>query len=158
MNRRAVAGLWGSLCGALVLAPTVASAQVGPGTMPTGTPGADEDKPDGVAEAAPRTPGLLPTTPTLPPPKGKRNRFELFELNGNLRFRGDWFKNFNLGFRDDPDLGGAPFPLPLGCGIPAADSPGNVAGRPCANSVTSTNMRLRLEPTINVNETTSIHV
>lgn len=158
MNRRAVARLWGSLCGALVLAPTVASAQVGPGTMPTGTPGADEDKPDGVAESAPKTPGLLPTTPTLPPPKGKRNRFELFEMNGYLRFRGDWFKNFNLGFRDDPDLGGAPFPLPLGCGIPAEDSPGNVAGRPCDNSVTSTNMRLRLEPTINVNETTSVHL
>src|SRR5687768_16331484 len=145
----------------LSLVPSIAAAQVGPGQPGGGLPGGpagedDEDKGDGVAEAAPKTPGLLPTTPTLPPPKGKRNRFELFELDGYFRLRGDYFKNFNLGFRDDTDLGGAPFPQPHGCAQPMEGAPG-VVGRPCEDSIKSTNIRLRLEPKINVNETTSVH-
>src|SRR5687768_1004508 len=104
----------------LALAPSIAQAQVGPGTTPGGGPAGpagaeEEEKPEGVAEAAPKTPGMLPTTPTLPPAKGKRNRFELFELDGYFRFRGDYMKNFHLSFRDDPALGGSPFPRALGC-------------------------------------------
>lgn len=144
---------------ALSLVPSIAAAQVGPGQPGGGLPGGpagedDEDKGDGVAEAAPKTPGLLPTTPTLPPPKGKRNRFELFELDGYFRLRGDYFKNFNLGFRDIPEQGGSPFPWALGC-EPTATGMG-ISGRPCGDSVKSTNIRLRLEPRINVNETTSV--
>lgn len=144
---------------ALGLVPSIAAAQVGPG-QPGGLPGGpagedEEDKGDGVAEAAPKTPGLLPTTPTLPPPKGKRNRFELFELDGYFRLRGDYMKNFNLSFRDDPQQGGAPFPRALGCSIPTDMGVSN--GRPCSDSIKSTNIRLRLEPRINVNETTSVH-
>ncbi len=147
----------------LALAPSIARAQVGPGTTPGGGPAGpagaeEEEKPEGVAESAPKTPGLLPTTPTLPPAKGKRNRFELFELDGYFRFRGDYMKNFNLSFRDDPLLGGAPFPRALGCTPAATDgSPGDVSDRPCDDTVKSANIRLRLEPTININETTSVH-
>jgi uncharacterized protein (TIGR04551 family) len=145
---------------ALGLVPSIAAAQV-PGQpgggLPSGGPAGedDEDKGDGVAEAAPKTPGLLPTTPTLPPPKGKRNRFELFELDGYFRLRGDYFKNFSLGFRDIPEQGGSPFPWALGCNLPT--DPDDAGGRPCSDSVKTTNIRLRLEPRINVNETTSIH-
>jgi uncharacterized protein (TIGR04551 family) len=145
---------------ALSLLPSIAAAQVGPGQPGGGMPGGpagedDEDKGDGVAESAPKTPGLLPTTPTLPPPKGKRNKFELFELDGYFRFRGDYFKNFNLGFRDIPEQGGSPFPWALGC-TPLADGT-TQTGRPCSDSVKTTNIRLRLEPRINVNETTSVY-
>jgi uncharacterized protein (TIGR04551 family) len=134
----------------LTFVPGVSRAQVGPSPMPGGGAGSgEEDKPDGVAEEAPKTPGLLPTTPTLPPPKGKRNRFELFELDGYFRLRGDYFKNLNLSFRDDPAFGGAPFPRNLGCATTL---------RNCNDSVKSTNIRLRLEPKINVNETTSVHM
>jgi uncharacterized protein (TIGR04551 family) len=149
------------LVGLLILAlataaPTVAWAQIGPGTTTPG--GAEEDKAkgDGVAEAAPKAPGLLPTTPTLPPPKGKRNRFELFELDGYFRMRGDYFKNLHLGFKDNAEQGGAPFPRALGCTRPD-DGAGAVGDRPCEDSLKSSNIRLRFEPRINVNETTSVH-
>lgn len=143
---------------ALTLAPAVAAAQVGPGVPggPTGT-GEEEDKPDGVAEAAPKTPGLLPTTPTLPPPKGARNKFELIEVDGYFRLRADYLKNLNLSFRDDPSQGGSPFPRPLGCTPAEEMTPGDVSGRPCGDTFRSTNVRLRLEPRINVSETTSVH-
>src|SRR5687767_12890317 len=88
----------------VVGAPTRAAAQIQPTpTQPVGGP--DEPKPEGVAEQAPRAPGALPTTPVLPPPSGKKKKFELFEIDGYFRFRTDWFKNFNLNFVDDPVLG-----------------------------------------------------
>lgn len=136
----------------------VAHAQMSPGMGggmgPMGggpmQPSGDEKK-EGVAEAAPKTPSLLPTNPTLPPPKARRKRWKLFEMGGYFRLRTDWFKNFNLGFVDDPALGGAPFPRTLGCHSMATN-------HPCGDSVSSANMRLRLEPTLNIDETTSVHV
>src|SRR5687768_5935129 len=131
---------------AATLAPAVARAQVGPGVpggagAPTG--GEEEEKSDGVAEAAPKTPGLLPTTPTLPPPKGKRNKFELIEVDGYFRMRADWLKNLNLSFRDDESQGGSPFPQAISC-RPAADgTAGNISGRPCDDTIKSSNLRLR---------------
>ena len=56
-------------------------------------------------------------------PKGRRKRWKLFELDGYFRLRTDWFKNFNLGFLDDPALGGAPFPRALGCTRDARSAP-----------------------------------
>jgi len=146
---------------AATLAPAVARAQVGPG-MPGGGAGAgagsgEEEKPEGVAEAAPKAPGLLPTTPTLPPPKGKRNRFELIEIDGYFRMRGDWMKNLNLSFRDDESQGGAPFPQAISCRPAAEGSAGDVTNRPCDDTIKTSNLRLRLEPKINVSETASVH-
>jgi uncharacterized protein (TIGR04551 family) len=114
-------------------------------------PSGGEEKKEGVAEAAPKTPNLLPTTPALPPPKGRRKRWKLFELDGYFRLRTDWFKNFNLNFLDDPTLGGAPFPRSIGCGS-------TISGHPCNDTLGSANMRLRLEPTFNIDEGTSVHV
>ncbi len=145
----------------VALTTGVAEAQISPGGgMNPGMGGpatpAGEDKKDGVAEAAPKAPGLLPTTPALPPPKGRRKRWKLFEIDGYFRLRTDWFKNFNLGFLDrarngTTDLGGAPFPRALGC---YADPVNN----PSCDNLSSTGMRLRLEPTINLDEGTSIHI
>src|SRR3954468_20972872 len=137
--------------GLVVLSTGLAEAQISPGGgMGPGMGGAQpsgEEKKEGVAEAAPKTPGLLPTTPALPAPKGRRKRWKLFELDGYFRLRTDWFKNFNLGFLDRAqdgmtDLGGAPFPRALGC---YSDN----LNHPCGN-LSSANMRLRLEPTINL--------
>lgn len=140
---------------ALMVSATIAEAQMTPGGPMGGGMGgpqqpSGEEKKEGVAEAAPKTTGLLPTTPALPPPKGRRKRWKLFELDGYYRLRTDWFKNFNLGFTDDPALGGAPFPKALGCNALAS-------GRPCGN-LSSANMRLRLEPTFNLDEGTAVHV
>src|SRR3954470_15613624 len=104
----------------LVAFGDIASAQMGGGMHMGCGPGggvrrSGEKKKEGVAEAAPKTPGLLPSTPALPPPKGRRKRWKLLEMDGYYRIRTDWFKNFNLGFNDKPGLGGAPFPRALGC-------------------------------------------
>lgn len=130
----------------------VANAQPSPTPFPGGGGGAggEEQKPAGVAEAAPKTPGLLPTAPTLPPAKSHRKRLQLLTMDGYLRFRTNWFKNFNLGFLDDPTLGGAPFARPLGCTA-------TVSGA-CSGSLKAANMRVRLEPTINIDETTAVHM
>ncbi len=77
-------------------------------------------------------------------------RYELLELNGYLRFRTDWFKRLNLGFDDDPALGGAPFPEPNGCNAGSS--------APCSDKIGTANMRLSLEPTINLTENTKIHI
>jgi uncharacterized protein (TIGR04551 family) len=138
--------------GASVMWEPVAEAQIAPGGMGPGAgrqQGNDDKKP-GVAEAAPKTPGLLPTTPALPAPKSRRKRWKLLEFDGYFRVRTDWLKNFNLGF-PDPGFGGTPFPTALGC-------KSLLSAHPCDNSLSSANMRLRLEPTINLDEGTSVHV
>jgi hypothetical protein len=128
---------------ACVLAGTqVARAQMGPGPMGPMGPGgpqtpSGEEKKEGVAKEAPKETGQLPTTPALPPPSGPRKRWKLIELDGYYRLRMDWFKNFNLGFNDDPTLGGAPFPRALGCSS-------TMVGHPCNDSIGGENMRLRL--------------
>jgi uncharacterized protein (TIGR04551 family) len=128
----------------------VAQAQITPGGQGMGPRQQQEEKKEGVAEAAPKTPGLLPTTPALPAPKSRRKRWKLFEIDGYYRMRTDWLKNFNLGF-PEPNVGGSPFPTALGCKSDIADAP-------CDNSLSSANMRLRLEPTINLDEGTSVHL
>lgn len=137
----------------VVFGTATAEAQITPGGMPGGAGRQQEEKKkEGVAEAAPKAAGLLPTTPALPPPQGRRKRWKLLELDGYFRLRTDWFKNFHLGHIDDPALGGAPFPRSLSCGAPT------ITGAGCDDSLSSANMRLRLEPTINLDERTSIHI
>lgn len=145
---------WLVWAGVLVIAAPVAEAQITPGGTGMGPgrggPQQQEEKKEGVAEAAPKSPGLLPTTPALPAPKGRRKRWKLFELDGYFRLRTDWFKNFNLGFPDG-GYGGTPFPTALGCKSVAT-------AHPCDNALSSANMRLRLEPTLNLDEGTSVHI
>jgi uncharacterized protein (TIGR04551 family) len=143
---------------ALVAGVATASAQVQPQPtpqpqplpQPTG-PTPIEDKPEGVAEKAPKDPAALPTTPVLPPPKTRRKKFQFLELDGYFRFRTDWFKNFHLGFDDDPTLGGAPFREPLSC------TPTAGVAKSCEETLKAANMRLRLEPVISIDEGTRVH-
>jgi len=141
--------------GALALAlatllPVSTRAQT-PGGLPPAPPGGEEEpKSEGVAEKAPKEPGQLPTVPVLPPwPNQKRKKYELLELDGYFRVRADWLKNFHLDFHD---LGsGTPFPEPLSC-LEASTEKGS-----CSGSVNSANMRLRLEPVVNLSESVSVH-
>src|SRR5262245_43551799 len=108
-----------ALAGLLILVPAAALAQ--PSPLPTGGPtGEEEPKPEGIAEEAPKAAGLLSTTPTLPPPRDRRKKYEVIHVDGYLRARGDWLKNLHLGFTDDTTVGGAPFPRSTGCAIPGA--------------------------------------
>lgn len=140
--------------GLVLIGTSPASAQIAPGGGMPGGAGQRQEEPkkEGVAEAAPKATGLLPTTPALPPPKSRRKRWKLLEIDGYFRMRTDWFKNFHLGHIDDPSLGGASFPRALGCSAPS------LTGAGCDDSLSSANMRLRLEPTINLSEGTSIHI
>jgi uncharacterized protein (TIGR04551 family) len=139
---------------AALLVTSPAFAQIGPGPGGPGGPGTEEDKPAGIAEKAPTVPGTLPTTPILPAPKAKKKRFQVFELNGYFRWRGDYFKDFHLGFSDDlsnPATLGAPFRPPLSCASTAD-------GAPCGDTIKSSNIRMRLEPVINIDEKASVHM
>src|SRR5262249_11937673 len=138
MNRR-----WNALLAALTVAIATllslpARAQT-PGLPPPGGGGGPEEepKPEGVAEKAPKEAGALPTLPTLPPwPGQKRKKFELFELDGYLRLRTDWFSKLNLGFHDGGN--GTPFPQALSC---QENAP---AGSDCSDTIGTANMRVRL--------------
>lgn len=137
--------------GAFVVAPSAAIAQ--PGPLPNASPStlaADEPKPEGIAEAAPKASGLLATTPTLPPPRDHRKKFEVVTIDGYLRSRADWLKNLHLGFADIDDVGGSPYHRPSNC-LQVAE------GGPCSDSIKTANMRLRLEPTIQLSDTIAVH-
>ena len=138
---------------ALAIAPSVMAQPQGSfPTTPSPTEG--EDKPKGVAEAAPKGASLLPTTQVLPPLRERGKKFRLVEIDGYLRLRMEWLKNYHMGFNDQVDEGGAPFPRPLSC-QPLND--GDTVARPCKGSFNSSNMRLRLEPTFHVSESATIH-
>ncbi|HVV88474.1 MAG TPA: TIGR04551 family protein [Kofleriaceae bacterium] len=129
-------------------------AEAQPSPLPTGGPGGGEEeptKPKGIAEAAPKPTGLMATTLTLPPPRDRRKKFQVISLDGYLRTRGDWFKHLHLGFNDDPDEGGAPFPPTQSC-IDAG-----LGADTCKDTFKTSNLRLRLEPTIQLSETVTVH-
>ncbi len=141
------------LCLALVLdlasgGPSEALAQVNPNPLPPTSSEAPQEKKPGVAEQAEASTEALPTTPVLPPIQNERRRFQLFELDGYFRLRTNLFKNFHLGFNDQ-GRGGAPFPRPFSCGD--SESCGS-------DTLQSVDMRLRLDPTINIGETAKVHL
>src|SRR4051812_23312751 len=76
---------WAFWAGVLVVGAPVVRAQIAPGGLNPGGPGPGagqgSEKKEGVAEAAPKAPGLLPTTPALPAPKARRKRWKLLELD-----------------------------------------------------------------------------
>lgn len=147
---------------AAVLGPLTAQAQTTPGGTlgppPGGTIGEEEPKKEGVAEKAPKEQTTLPTLPPLPPyPGQEKKKFELVELDGYMRLRANWLSNFNLGFRDYGQ--GVPFFDAITCADGSPD-PGNQPAirSACDDTVGSSNMRVRLEPTINLSETVHLHL
>ena len=147
---------------ALLWASRVA-AQTGPsggqlGPPPGATIGEDEPKKQGVAEKAPKEQAQLPTLPPLPPYPGQdQKKFELIEIDGYFRMRADWMDDFNLGFDDGGE--GIPFGQTLSCRRDS-ETTENDAVNPegCSGAISSTNMRLRVEPKINLSENVAIHV
>ena len=139
----------------------------GGGAQPT-----QPDKPAGPAEAAPEAEDSdEPELPPMPGWPGQQTRkLQFFELNGYLRFRADMLHNFNLGQPEFDNLK-APFYVPL------SESPGSsqrcddrrqnavpggsdrgLDGNDCpGNTLGGANLRLRLEPTINVSEAVRVY-
>ncbi len=163
-----------------VLAPArVARAQYGgmPGQPGGGMPQApmgQEPKEEGPAEAAPEEEGR----PSDLEPLGgyaeqSKKKMQIFEIDGYFRMRADYLYNFNLGqgyttmlqqpptFITDsgvmrvPASGLPPFPVPLNC--PPPDSVG-AKPLPCnTKGLGAANVRLRLDPTLNVTDQVRVH-
>lgn len=165
---------------AVALAPVTARAQMGgmgPGGMPNAPMGGQQGpKEEGPAQQAPEE---AAAPEDLEPLAGYTNqskrRAQLFELNGYFRLRTDYMHQLSLnqGYSNkvplDPltsrayttsssaNLGLPPFPQALNCRSPLAQvSPGTYNG--CGHKdLADSNIRFRLEPTLNVTDQVRIH-
>lgn len=179
------------LCAGMLVATSAAAAQPGLGgpgaggpAGPPGGPGQGQDKKEGPAEEAPKDKQALrpiEEVPALPP---RRRRVQLFELDGYMRLRSDYFHRLDLGL---PPRNANLEPLPNKFFRPPAElgEDREETGRSvfvnndadCLNRLTdagvsgqravarcrrrngfgSANMRLRLEPTLHITDTVSVH-
>ena len=157
-----LAVLWASYSQAQILGP-----------QPRGQQGNKTDTPAGPAEAAPEA--EKPELPPMPPwPGQETKKVNFFDLKGYFRFRADMFNNLNLGMGNAIESGHkAPFYVPLSehsnsnfsCAARANKAPpgGDAEDRDldaegCPDdTLGGANIRLRLEPTINVSERVRVH-
>ncbi|MDX2019854.1 MAG: TIGR04551 family protein [Deltaproteobacteria bacterium] len=148
-----------AICGLLGVAPAFAQygGPAGGGMMPGMSPGGGmrppqgaggDDKEEGPAEAAPdKDKDDDENAPLAPLSEAARRRTQVLELDGYYRMRADWFRKLHLGQgymeQGNQIVATPPFPRPLDCG----------KGADCGQkNLGSANMRLRLEPTINVSD------
>ncbi|PID38011.1 MAG: hypothetical protein CSA65_04495 [Proteobacteria bacterium] len=161
-----------SLALALLLSVVVADDAQGQGFAPRPRPGprpsAQKPEKKGPAEASPEgkdsAEADLPALPSWPGAQKKKLLF--FQLDGYFRFRSDLMHNFNLGQTTLVDRGvRAPYWVPLvessstlkcskrvGLSVPGGGERGIEADDCPDNTLAGANIRLRLEPTINVAE------
>lgn len=121
---------------------------MGPGMGPQ--PMGEEPREEGPAEAAPEEETERPSDlePLGGYPQQQRQRAEIIELDGYFRTRTDFFHKLHLGqgyvMEGQPEMGPPPFPLPLECGV--------AIGSCDHKNLGGANLRLRLEPIINVTD------
>jgi uncharacterized protein (TIGR04551 family) len=159
--------------------PAAQAQGMGPGTSPNmGQEGKTSEKPAGPAEAAPEEKEGEPEIPPLPAWPGQESKkLQLFQMRGYFRFRWNMHHKLNLGLED---VGGlkAPFYTPISERLdPATGKP--ISNFACSNrrstkgldgsdrgldegscpsrTLGGADMRLRLEPTINVSEQVRIY-
>ena len=171
-----VAGLAAALV--LCLARTT-TAQMGPGGfgspggMQPPPPGGTQEKEEGPAEEAPEENRPADLEPLAEYAEQSKKRMQIFELDGYLRLRSDYMHNFAMGQAytnvpaDQPagvNFGLPPFPLPIECPAPTPNNPLMVPPLPNSpnarcphDSIGGANIRLRLEPTINVTDSVRVH-
>jgi len=167
--RRLFSGVvfWSAVLAVTSAAPALA--QFGPGGRPPSGPqgGPDKEKEEGPAEQAPEEKSA--ESPALQPlpawPQQREKQLQFFQLNGYARFRAYLFHNLSLGASEGATGPKAPFPIPYseigstGLANPPAGQMNPAASNAARNksngkedNLTSADMRLRLEPTINVTE------
>jgi len=159
-------------------APRVARAQMGGMGAPGGMnpqPMGQEPKEEGPAEEAPEEESKpADLEPLAGYPDQNKRKLQIFEVDGYLRLRADYMHNFFLGEGYSgltaplPGGGSAPyglppFPVPLECLRPTTTSGmplsmNNNAGGACDHkNIGGANLRLRLEPTLNVTDMVRVH-
>ena len=168
------ASFWIGLAVALATGPARAQmGGMGPGGMPNAPMGGQQaPKEEGPAQQAPEE---AAAPEDLEPLAGYTNqnkrRAQLFELNGYFRLRSDYMHQLSLnqGYSNkvplDPVTGGTtavnvglpPFPQALNCRSPGNPvQTGNYNG--CGHKdLADSNIRFRLEPTLNVTDQVRIH-
>jgi uncharacterized protein (TIGR04551 family) len=158
---------------------------MGPGGMNPQPPmgGGQEPKEEGPAEEAPEEEQKpVDLEPLAGYPEQNKRKLQIFEVDGYLRFRGDYMHDFFLGQGYTnlnstlpngmaANYGLPPFPVPLDCSRPADSSmTGAIAnaasttttlrnpGASCSTkNIGSANLRLRLEPTLNITDMVRVH-
>jgi uncharacterized protein (TIGR04551 family) len=140
-----------------------------PGSQPGAAPGSSgpSEQKDGPAEQAPDDKSESPALQPLPAwPAQKEKATQFFQLNGYIRMRAYLFHNLNLGYYQGQGTPVSPFFIPFseyGQTGKVADNgaPSSCAQREQSNcrtsNLTSADMRLRLEPTINVTDQVRVH-
>ncbi|MGH1345426.1 MAG: TIGR04551 family protein [Nannocystales bacterium] len=155
---------------------------IGPGGAPPGGGGRKEKK-EGPAEEAPKDKEALRPIEPVPATPRRLRRLELFDLNGYMRMRGDYFHRLGLGLLEPATLEDGDRPQRF-FDPPAesqeTDEDGNIIGTndasclnrlldggvSAARAVTrcnrrqgfaSANMRLRLEPSLHITDTVHVH-
>ena len=144
----------------------------GPGGIGGPNPGGPQgNQKEGPAEAAPDDDIDEPELPPLPAWPGlERKQIQFFELHGYFRFRTDLRSNHSLGYPDATVNGVRyipPFPTQISesetsqqnCAARKTGDPNatDVGGCP-GDTLAGANIRLRLEPTINVADTVRVHM
>src|SRR5206468_161261 len=106
----------------------------------------------------PEEPEKEQTLQPLPGFSGQREKqLQFLELGGYLRLRGEMWHNFNLGFHTSsvgpmPNPSpGTPFPESADC-FPTPAENTSLARPACNDNLSTANLRLRMEPTVNVSE------
>jgi uncharacterized protein (TIGR04551 family) len=136
-----------------------AAAQMPPGMGGPGggrpPPKPDEEKEEGQAEQAPPSSQEEPTLQAIPSYPGQTEReVQFLELHGYFRLRTDYFRKFNLSFKETQS---PPYPTPV-CSRSLSVASGTIAAGSmfpsvCGDNATSdANVRFRLEPTFNISE------
>lgn len=163
-------------------APGGPGGPVGPGGAPGG-PAGRRDKKEGPAEEAPKDKEALRPIEPVPATPRRLRRLELFDLNGYMRMRGDFFHRLGLGLAEPASLEDGDRPQRF-FDPPAesleTDEDGNIIGTndaSCLNRLldggvstqravtrcnrrqgtASANMRLRLEPSLHITDTVHVH-
>jgi uncharacterized protein (TIGR04551 family) len=158
--------------GVLALLARPAAAQMGaPGGMHPPAPMGQEPKEEGPAEEAPAD-ETRPSDqePLSGYPDQNRRKLQIFEVDGYLRLRADYMHNFFLGqgysnvvLPGVTKWGLPPFPTPLECerpdpsGAAPMSANGNAGGACSHKNIGGANLRLRLEPTLNVTDQVRVH-
>jgi uncharacterized protein (TIGR04551 family) len=144
------------------LCPTLAAAQMMPGQPRPGgglPPPSGEEKEEGPAEQAPEEPEKEQSLQPLPGfARQREKQLQFFQLAGYQRFRSEFWHDLHLGFQPSSTQG-TPFQVPADCyPPPVGTNPRNEpASRKCDSNLSTANMRLRLEPQINVSEQVRVH-
>src|SRR5262249_45344156 len=147
---------------------------MGPGGgMQPPAPMGQEPKEEGPAEEAPEEEARpADQEPLAGYPEQSKRKLQIFEVDGYLRTRVDYLHNpfMDQGYTQvtqrlrtgTTPAGLPPFPVPLECPRPTDLTPANInspmdpdrgAGRACPNNAMGgANLRLRLEPTLNVTD------